>query len=70
MTVLHKGEEKGGYDGHPMRFLGLSYPLVYVSVDIYRNGKYDFLTFYDLREVDVKPLSKVFLEAVQNKIKK
>lgn len=70
MTVLHKGEKKGGYDGDPMRFLGLSYPLIYVSVDMYRNGKYDFLTSYDLREVDVKPLPKVFLEAVQNKIKK
>lgn len=65
MTVLHKGQQKGGYDGDPMKFLGLSYPLVYVAVDMYRNGKYEYLTSYDLREVDVKPISKAFLEAIQ-----
>lgn len=68
ITVISKNLSlKGGYDGHPMKFLGLSFPLVYVSVDTYKNGKYDYHTSYDLREVDVKPIPKAFLEAIQKK---
>ena len=68
ITVISKNlSRKGGYDGHPMKFLGLSFPLVYVSVDTYKNGKYDYHTSYDLREVDVKPIPKAFLEAIQKK---
>lgn len=71
ITVLNKNvSKKGGYDGYPMKFLGLSFPLVYVGVDTYNSGKYNFFTSYDLREVDVKPLPKAFLEAVQEQNKK
>lgn len=68
ITLIGLSEKtKSGYDGQPMKFLGLSYPLIYVAIDTYSSGKYDYLTNYDLRERAVLPIPANYLKAVQEK---
>lgn len=67
MTVINKTGKAGGYDGNPMKFHGLSYPLIYVSVDVYSKSKYDYLTTYDLREVYVKSVPVSFLKEIEKR---
>ncbi len=58
----------GGYSGSPMRFLGLSYPLMFVEVDIYKNGSYKYHTSFDLSDGDteVHRVPKSYLESIKN----
>jgi len=67
ITLIKKPEAKDAptsFSGCPMIFRGLSFPLVYVSVDTMKLGQYDYHTSYDLRLYDVLSVPKNFLNAI------